>query len=300
MGCCCNNNKKKSRRLLFVTAAVVIGVVFFAWLNSANGQTATNNGSGTVTNQTCPVLTDEAIDPDIWVEYQGERVYFCCNKCKRKFEQQPQAYLANLPQFADPVEAAPRSAGQVNEHAGHSHAEQTVGQDGADDKDAESGSHDHADHGHADATSGLKRLTAWLGNFHPPSTDFPVALLISAAIAELLLVVTGRQMFDSAARFCVWLGSVSAMGAVALGWFFAGFRLTDPDWIMTLHRWLGTGAGALALVLLLLNVAAHRRDDRGRNWLPWYRVTLFTAASAVATNGFFGGAMVYGLDHYAW
>ncbi len=295
-----HNNKKKSRRPLPVTAAVVIGAVFFVWLNSADGQTAAGNGPGTVANQTCPVLPGEAIDPDIWVEYQAERVYFCCDKCKRKFGQQPRAYLVNLPQFSVSVAGSGDVTGHEDEHAGHNHAEHAGGHDEAGGHGADSDSHDHAEHGHADATSWLKRLTAWLGKFHPPSTDFPIALLIGGAVAEVFLIVTGRALFDSAARFCVWLGSLGAVGAVTLGWFYAGFAISDGDWVMTLHRWLGTGAGALALVLLALNVAAHRRDGRGGKWLAWYRVTLFTAASAVATNGFFGGAMIYGLDHYAW
>lgn len=34
--------------------------------------------------------------------------------------------------------------------------------------------------------------------------------------------------------------------------------------------------------------------------IPWYRLALFIGATAVAANGFLGGAMIYGLDHYAW
>lgn len=81
-----------------------------------------------------------------------------------------------------------------------------------------------------------------------------------------------------------------------MGWFFAGFRLTDPDWIMTVHRWLGTAAGIWAMLVLVLCIVTYRSVA----WKPWYRLALFIGAAAVAANGFFGGAMVYGLDHYAW
>lgn len=300
MGCGCGNNKKKGRLLLIVIAVTVIGAVLLVWLNDANGQTAADGGAKAITNPICPVLADEAVDPDIWIEYGGKRVYFCCNKCKRRFEQEPQAYLANLPQFTVSTEAIQNASGHEDVHAERGHAEQAGGHDEAENLNADSDSHDHAEHTNTEATSGPNRLIAWLGNFHPPSTDFPVALLISAFIAELLLMLTGRPLFESAARFCVWMGSLGAAGAVSLGWFFAGFRLTDPDWIMTLHRWLGTAAGALAVVLLVLSIAAHRREGRGKKWLSWYRVALFAAALAVAANGFFGGAMIYGLDHYAW
>ena len=41
-----------------------------------------------------------AIDKNIFVEYQGKKVYFCCKECVAKFQADPQKYLAKLPQFA--------------------------------------------------------------------------------------------------------------------------------------------------------------------------------------------------------
>jgi hypothetical protein len=31
-----------------------------------------------------------------------------------------------------------------------------------------------------------------------------------------------------------------------------------------------------------------------------FRITLFGAAGVALATGFFGGALVFGLDHYAW
>lgn len=160
--------------------------------------------------------------------------------------------------------------------------------------------HDHADHSHGSSASGLDKVVSWLGKFHPAATDFPIAMLIGAAMAELMLILTGRRMFGSAAKFMVWLGCASAVFAVALGWFYAGFRWSDSSWVMTVHRWLGTGVGLWALVLLLLCIAAHREGGKGERFRPWYRVSLFVGAAGVGLNGFFGGALVYGLNHYAW
>lgn len=304
MGCCCH--KSKRRWPLFVILVAVAAVILFVWLGDAAGQTVTAPGgqATAVTNPMCPVLTDEAIDPEQWVEYEGQRVYFCCPKCKRKFQRDPEAYLANLPQFTvSPGASGVPSKGHdntVESHADGSSGGEHIHAEATGDNALGVDDHDHTSHEHSGSASGLVRIIGWLGNFHPPATDFPIALLISAAIAELLSMVTRRPAFEAAAQFCVWLGALGAVGAVTLGWFYAGFRLADPDWIMTLHRWLGTAAGAWALVLLTLSIAAHHGGDRGRQWLPWYRVVLFSAAAMVAANGFFGGAMIYGLDHYAW
>jgi len=46
----------------------------------------------------CPVMGNP-IDKNIFVEYQGKKVYFCCPACKPEFEKDPAKYVAKLPQF---------------------------------------------------------------------------------------------------------------------------------------------------------------------------------------------------------
>ena len=266
-----------------------------------------------ITNPTCPVTVGEEIDPEQWIEYQGKRVYFCCETCKRKFKRNPDAYLANLPQFAETSsDSAMEGHNDQDQHdhattmastasETHEHSEKADGPEhgASDEHGEEEAQHDHNAH-EGSGKSGLAKLISWLGKSHPPSVHFPIALLMSAAFAELLVMVTGRSLFESAARFCVWIGSVSTLGAVTLGWFFAGFRLSDPDWIMTVHRWLGTAVGGLAIIILFLCIAAYRPGPQQKQWKLWYRIALFIGAAAVSANGFFGGALVYGLNHYAW
>ena len=51
------------------------------------------------TEQTiCPVMGNK-IDKNVFVEYKGKKVYFCCADCKAKFEADPEKYIAKLPQF---------------------------------------------------------------------------------------------------------------------------------------------------------------------------------------------------------
>jgi len=46
----------------------------------------------------CPVM-EAPINKNIFTEYQGKKVYFCCPECKEKFIADPQKYLPKLPQF---------------------------------------------------------------------------------------------------------------------------------------------------------------------------------------------------------
>jgi YHS domain-containing protein len=48
---------------------------------------------------TCPVSGDK-IDKNVFVEYKGKKVYFCCSMCVDQFNKDPEKYIAKLPQFA--------------------------------------------------------------------------------------------------------------------------------------------------------------------------------------------------------
>lgn len=48
----------------------------------------------------CPVMAGP-IDKNIFTEYKGKKVYFCCASCKDAFEKEPEKYLEKLPQFKE-------------------------------------------------------------------------------------------------------------------------------------------------------------------------------------------------------
>jgi len=149
-------------------------------------------------------------------------------------------------------------------------------------------------------SSFLGKLTRWLGEFHPPTVNFPIALLTVAAVAELLRMVTGRgkRALNAVSRYCVGFGAITAAVAGILGWFLGGFRLTDASWVKTTHRWLGTSTVACAVLVLVLSERS-RHPDRQRSRI-WFRVALLIAAVLVSVTGYFGGALVFGLKHYSW
>jgi hypothetical protein len=56
--------------------------------------------SAEIQQTACPVMAG-AINKDIFTEYKGKKVYFCCTGCKEKFEKEPEKYLGKLPQFKE-------------------------------------------------------------------------------------------------------------------------------------------------------------------------------------------------------
>lgn len=43
----------------------------------------------------CPV-SGEAIDPSVYVDQNGKRIYFCCEKCRKKFNKKPEKFLQKM------------------------------------------------------------------------------------------------------------------------------------------------------------------------------------------------------------
>jgi uncharacterized membrane protein len=158
--------------------------------------------------------------------------------------------------------------------------------------------HDHAlDHGDA---HGIDRLVQWIGRFHPVVVHMPIGLIIAAALAELLIMIGGAPWLAGAARFCVAFGALAAAAATPLGWAnAAGAEYTDElASVLTLHRWLGTGAAAWVILTLALSEAVRR--ERFAAWRPWYRLALVAGAVIIGVTGHFGGTLVFGPAYYQW
>ncbi len=271
---------------------------------------AQGNDEGGIINTVCPVTTDEEVDPAFTIEYEGQTIGFCCRKCRTRFDEDPEAYLAELPMLQSVSMTTSMAAdmepahddGDDHSHGDDSHDESSGS--GDHDEGSASGDHDDAephDHatGHGSEKSGISKLISWLGKFHPPTTHIPIGMLIGAAIAEGLFMLTRRDLLKNAATFCVVLAGFGAIGAVTLGWFNGGFTLVDDQWVQTVHRWLGTSTALLTLVTVGLLIRASKGGAKP-SARTQYRVSLFLAAGMVGATGFFGGALVYGLNHYAW
>ena len=44
---------------------------------------------------TCPVMGGK-IDKEIYLDYQGQRIYFCCESCKKSFSEDPEKYMQKI------------------------------------------------------------------------------------------------------------------------------------------------------------------------------------------------------------
>ncbi len=322
-----------------VAYRMALGALVLILVAIASVPTYAQGDLAEVTNTTCPVTAGEPVDPTKYLDHDGRRVYFCCDRCLNRFKANPSRYADGLARVM-PVSAPETNdtsggvslslastASEANHTEGHDHDstdehshmgaehrdevssvaqenqnhEHTTGaapRPGAGEAALLDAGHDHSAHEVQGESSFLARAVNWIGKSHPPATHFPIGLLTAAAFAELLFMRTKRPLFDNAAQFCVWLGAGGAVSAAVLGWCFAGFYLVDDTWILTTHRWLGTSVALLSLVVAGLSIVSHREGQAKRR--PAYRATLFLTVSLVGATGFLGGAMIYGINHYAW
>ena len=59
----------------------------------------------------CPVLSGN-IDKNVYVDYKGHRIYFCCKGCDTEFKKDPEKYLKKMESQGVTLEKIPAAAGK--------------------------------------------------------------------------------------------------------------------------------------------------------------------------------------------
>lgn len=142
-----------------------------------------------------------------------------------------------------------------------------------------------------------QRTIRFLGKFHLLLLHFPIALLITAGLSEVLQFRQDFRAPSPVSRFCLTLAALASIPTVVLGWFHAaaGNGVSAPQ-MLSVHRWLGTGTGVVVLVAALW---AWRDAYRGAS--SWGgRVALLVSILLVAATAHFGGLLAHGRDFFDW
>lgn len=208
-------------------------------------------------------MEGDEVDPAIFLDYEGRRIWFATDVARQLFEMAPDDYVANLPPVARWVEARVVATGpaEPGERMG---------------------------------------VTTVLGRLHPAFVHFPVALLMAAAAAELLgLLRWRRDAMRIASAWCIALAAMGCVPAVASGLILAEARGAGGDAaaaeLLQLHRLLGIATGASCLLSALL-LSWSTRPKWGRAARRFYTVSVLGGAALVALTGHFGAMLVYGRD----
>lgn len=134
----------------------------------------------------------------------------------------------------------------------------------------------------------------WLGNFHPIVVHFPIALLIAALVAEILLWSGHWNVPDSVVRYCLLFVALGAVAGALFGWADWWHASYDGEMAvyLDLHRWFGTATAIVAVAAAAADLWARGHADSHR--LRWSRGLLVLSTVLVAITGHFGGTLIYG------
>ena len=134
---------------------------------------------------------------------------------------------------------------------------------------------------------------ALTGRLHPLLVHFPIALVLIAAIAELLATITGGREWRIAAVVNLRAGALFAIAAAVAGWLLASAMPVGDGRSLEYHRWLGTVSAVASLGAAL---ATSRIDEHTARVRWFYRIALFWAAALVGVTGHVGARLVWGAD----
>ncbi len=105
-----NSKRRSLKSILFIWTLTVATAAVLSFLagckkeqppaSRPSSQAAADQPAVTtvaVEQKTCPVMEGNPINKNIFVEYEGKKVYFCCKACPEKFLADPNKYVAKLP-----------------------------------------------------------------------------------------------------------------------------------------------------------------------------------------------------------
>lgn len=133
--------------------------------------------------------------------------------------------------------------------------------------------------------------TQWIGSFHFIFLHFPIALITTTVISELLFMCFRRPIFDFASRFMLLAAAVLAIPTALLGLIYSytdSYSGFQTDFILW-HMWAGILTAVFAIFVAFI------RTRLGISKL--YYASLFVLFLLVNITGYLGAGMIFGPYH---
>lgn len=144
-----------------------------------------------------------------------------------------------------------------------------------------------------------KQMFRATGSLHPAAVHLPIGLLLASGLFALFSL-RGNFVMSDCAYYCLWLGTLGAIGACVTGWFYSPMEhrgevsilsdLFDQTHEVFWHRTGSLIVTIFALILALFAAGARNRDpDDGALW----KLGVILLAIGIGWIGHTGGELAY-------
>ena len=132
------------------------------------------------------------------------------------------------------------------------------------------------------------------GKLHVLLVHFPIALGLSAALADAIWLILKKDFFRQAGLYCLILAALAAIPAVIAGDMHleSEIYLGQMHQIAETHETLGyCTLGVLIAATLLRSI---RKNRLAGAWLGVYGVIVLAAVALISLTGYYGGELTHG------
>ncbi len=139
-------------------------------------------------------------------------------------------------------------------------------------------------------------LVKWLGQFHPISLHFPIALIVMTCVSEFLSLWFGNKLFKNASHFMIISAAITVIPTVLFGFAYA--YETNYEGVLANIFWWHRSSGVFTGIFAIVTAILKELDIR-KFWgmKTAYYLCLTILFLSVNITGYLGGEMTFGLWH---
>jgi uncharacterized membrane protein len=136
-----------------------------------------------------------------------------------------------------------------------------------------------------------------IGKLHLLVLHFPIALILAAALADMLYLLRRKAFYKDAGFYCIILGALGAIATMA-----TGSMLIDTLNLTGEYHDLGETHEALGITTMIVAILAAGvrvffRNNLPRIWAWVYGALILAAVALVSVTGHYGGLIAFGKDY---
>lgn len=138
-----------------------------------------------------------------------------------------------------------------------------------------------------------------IGKLHVILVHFPIALALSAVLADFLFLITRKDFFRICGMYCLFLAAIAIIPTA-----FTGDQLLDSeqsgfsqDMLKIAHTHKALAITSLILVISAAAIRTAQKNHLKKVWLLIYSILIVLITGFISATGHFGGMLTHGKNY---